>query len=1164
MTNPSPVSLWIAGPESRDSDHSSMGGTPSDGEETRAPLKRSTLPRNLYTKRQTQSDPTPYGNGQQQGNEKKPESKTKSRYDNDTWGTWDSNAQSQPVHHRGYGQEHPQQEPGVPSNEYPFAPSVLSPYTSDSRYLSPNYDYRPYVVDRLNPLVRNPPTYAQPWTQPISTVSMPYSLLGPRLDAGVKDFSSYSYAHPPLPPGPNNWRGQGISGGSHSLPDRLDSNHSDDPDDDHQGAVLPNVLHAGRSEAGSSQTTKKRKTPVNWRIESSLTKESLAPEHSARLSPTPVSATLGAEAVPLPPSRSHSPLEFDPTLEHRVLPPLPPLPASGKSSPDGFSMIQAPSSHKFPYTTEHNKSMLEHAHTADGAAPDKDKSPVDDIFAGSTLPDLIEFEKVAKAKAMKKTKKKESKGKAVKSDPVVVEVPPPSMPPPPNLANQPFFQHGQEPTIVEVDEPHAKKPKKKAPQYSGFARWMAGQPARSPRHTSGSTSSYAQRISGSHSSYAKRVNSLIPCMPHLESLYSFARKPETSPVITRLDYKNNIENPRRKSRRVFRCSEWLDHDSKGFAKKLSAGGTSSAFLRVLFIEDLTEALIDSLGTLYGVDPELFASHMSSSGSSTLSYDDTPPARWSTAKMRKSYYSLKWYRPVRLEERVSHWLRSKEDLAKLEGDGLQWSETAFERRGQDVHEIKTHHNVTLDNNVFRRSWPLSSDPDGAPGGGLHAAWEEKASVFITSKGGLRTMLMDTQTIEETVYANRLSLPLAKGRKAVRETTSKIAAFHTIAPRAPTDFPANNLDASDGEIQSLSASLKDTHSTSADIESWIWRLQGLNKSSRNGTTDPLVAVLRLACIDSTDYLDHLSWTLDEITRHSLDESIMIKRLPAWRKLLSDLEIELPTLGQDLHAFIEPTHAAFSEVAHMLADIDNRIGEVLGRVRNVYAVLRSEMALLDSSRSIAEARTVAKLTELAFAFIPLTFACSIFSMQVTELQNGVPFWAFVVTAVAMGLITYAVRLVLQSNALSKLRRDAAIKMMASGAFGSSAGDQDVTTVMLFRHLVGRIWQHRQPVVTAVVFLTALAIPVIPIAFLWSRNHMDVGFNTMLTVLTLPAGIVLAWYAQSAIREAAEDKKGIDDDSSVARLSTSEWLAMRVAPLLGRSRRRDSIADSTSDEEA
>lgn len=79
-----------------------------------------------------------------------------------------------------------------------------------------------------------------------------------------------------------------------------------------------------------------------------------------------------------------------------------------------------------------------------------------------------------------------------------------------------------------------------------------------------------------------------------------------------------------------------------------------------------------------------------------------------------------------------------------------------------------------------------------------------------------------------------------------------------------------------------------------------------------------------------------------------------------------------------------------------------------------------------------------------------------------------------------------------------------------------------------------------------------------------MDVGFNAMLTILTLPAGIMLAWYAQSAIRDATEDTSGSDDDSSMVRLSMSEWLAMRAAPLLGRRKRRGSNAESTSDEEA
>ena len=245
-TNHSPVSSWVAGPQLPGSDNSSMGQSRSDADETRAPLKRSTS-RNFYAQRQTESDSTPYDKSQQQANDRKPETKSRSRYDDDTWGTWDPYAPSQPVQYKRY---HSQPVPGAPSNRNPFTAGVPTPYASDSRHLSPNYDHRPYVVDPFNPLVRNPPTYAQQWTQPISTVSMPYSLLQPRLDTGVKDFSSYSFASPPHPSGPSHWQGQGSS---HRL-DRLQSKGSDDSDDGRQGVTLPSDgLHTGHSGASSSQ-----------------------------------------------------------------------------------------------------------------------------------------------------------------------------------------------------------------------------------------------------------------------------------------------------------------------------------------------------------------------------------------------------------------------------------------------------------------------------------------------------------------------------------------------------------------------------------------------------------------------------------------------------------------------------------------------------------------------------------------------------------------------------------------------------------------------------------------------------------------------------------------------------------------------------------------------
>ena len=354
------------------------------------------------------------------------------------------------------------------------------------------------------------------------------------------------------------------------------------------------------------------------------------------------------------------------------------MPTSNRRTPDRSDTTQEPLLQKRPYTTEHSKPLLAHSHTADEVPLDQNKTHDDNPSSKSYPGDVLGAE-AAKAKAAKKSKIDDRKGKAVKPDPVVIEVPlppmSPPMPPPPNSTSPPFPKPGQEPAIIDISELlRPKKAKLKKPQRSGFAEWDAHQIPKLPRH-----------LPGSSSSYSKRVHSLMSCMPHLEALYSFKRDPETSPVITRLEYKNNIENPRRKSRRTFQNRDWLGPNSKNFAKKLSSGGTSSTFLRVLFVEGLTAALIDTLGILYGVDPELFASHMASSGSSNLSYGDPPPTRWSTAKMRKSYYSLKCYRPVQLEKRVSQWLRSPKDLAKLEEEGIEWSETTHERRGQDIYE-----------------------------------------------------------------------------------------------------------------------------------------------------------------------------------------------------------------------------------------------------------------------------------------------------------------------------------------------------------------------------------------------------------------------------------------------------------------------------------------------
>lgn len=67
------------------------------------------------------------------------------------------------------------------------------------------------------------------------------------------------------------------------------------------------------------------------------------------------------------------------------------------------------------------------------------------------------------------------------------------------------------------------------------------------------------------------------------------------------------------------------------------------------------------------------------------------------------------------------------------------------------------------------------------------------------------------------------------------------------------------------------------------------------------------------------------------------------------------------------------------------------------NAYIGLEMNMiSILDSKKSIEQAQRIQMLTFLAYLFIPLTFTCSIFSMNVYEL-NGTksPIWVYFATA-------------------------------------------------------------------------------------------------------------------------------------------------------------------------
>ena len=204
-----------------------------------------------------------------------------------------------------------------------------------------------------------------------------------------------------------------------------------------------------------------------------------------------------------------------------------------------------------------------------------------------------------------------------------------------------------------------------------------------------------------------------------------------------------------------------------------------------------------------------------------------------------------------------------------------------------------------------------------------------------------------------------------------------------------------------------------------------------------------------IDSKAFFQNPEWALDEISQDSLDDYLMTRLLADWRSLMSDFKIEVSAIFNSLSGFIafvfqddrqqndrdgaqqhspsRKNSRIREEVKDIVEDLEADITRLEGRLDDAYTALRADMQFTESRRSITEAKTVTKLTELAFLFVPLSFTTWIFSMSIVELQNGVPVWIFVMTAVAMALLSYAIRLLLASDFTADRSRTALEKLWA-----------------------------------------------------------------------------------------------------------------------------------------
>lgn len=287
-------------------------------------------------------------------------------------------------------------------------------------------------------------------------------------------------------------------------------------------------------------------------------------------------------------------------------------------------------------------------------------------------------------------------------------------------------------------------------------------------------------------------------------------------------------------------------------------------------------------------------------------------------------------------------------------------------------------------------------------------------------------------------------------------------------------------------------------------------------KTATWDPLRALFRAIHGDTHSLVDIARTSLQRIREGTLDEDHMQKRVSFWRGLLHRLSYNFGELDQSLRAFVQFVHESETRGGEheypsekLAKETRQTLQDCITLIDRTSHALLAEMQIVDSRRSIAEAESVSKLTELAFVFIPLSFVASLFSMQVHELDGGVPAYQFALVAIGFVMTAYAVRLSIRSSHLIdyKNRLFVRIRNDTKLQYNESIPTHTFMTWVSF-NLGTAIFKSTRNFISVFAPLTILvattAAILSPIIVLWTRS-IDKGFTAIITVLLLLLDAVL-----------------------------------------------------------
>jgi len=322
-------------------------------------------------------------------------------------------------------------------------------------------------------------------------------------------------------------------------------------------------------------------------------------------------------------------------------------------------------------------------------------------------------------------------------------------------------------------------------------------------------------------------------------------------------------------------------------------------------------------------------------------------------------------------------------------------------------------------------------------------------------------------------------------------------------------------SDEEVKALCEYRRQTQSTQDDLGSWIKNKLEHVSDDQYAWAHPCLAIAQVLRADIVGFSQLIRGNLDSINHSSVNEVILQDSLQHWQQFLAESVLQLTKLRRsvdEMRPFFKEAKAPDDSIA-TLDDIVTDLGRAIDACEKSQNLLRSSINILDSRRSIAQAESVGKLTELGFVFLPVSLASSLFSMQIQELQIPRPVWEFAVTALGMIFLAYFMRLLVRSSLLLEPRKRIIedIRKHAKKNRNQAIRTREVLqwiTYQIFRadnifrlsKVFGIKTTFRRFDSNKVLFAAALLASCAPvIVFIWRGVRLGSGFNGMITVIVL-----------------------------------------------------------------